>query len=283
MRIARFWRALAVFLVAAGADAAADPLLDGRYRGVAATEGAALEIAPDRVGFAGRLILPGEGEHAFEADRRVDMAEAVIDLAGRPTLMQAMPQPYGAEVALVPVNPDGSPDLAASRVLRFLEGGQDRVSYPEGYAFPPQGAGTRIAAYSFLRSYAYWRPQPVADGYLALAERFRTLMRLFPAVQLDVTWRLCNAPQGDRAVAKALRGDALDCRAIDGGLYSAQTRGTYAAFRDRVARETEILAAQVRCADGYVMERATCAEAARQVAKAAAALETTAAVLARYR
>jgi len=271
----------AVLLLASGA--AAQVVLDGRYSGTGPAEGATLDIAPDVEGFAGALAMGGEPAQSFLADRRVDMAEAIVEVAGRVTLLQVLPQPFGAEVALIPIEPDGRPDLEDGRVLQFLREGERAVRYPEGYAFPPRSGRGRIAAQAFLVSYVYWRPPSVATGYASLAPRHRTLIRLFPAVQLDLAWRLCSAPGADQAVAMALRGESLDCRSVVDGLYAAQRAGRYAAFRSEVEEAAATLRTQVRCADGYVMDDAACARVARKLAEAASNLETAAAVLARYR
>lgn len=261
----------------------AQVMLSGTYRGTGAAQGALLTIARDSGGFAGEVILPGLASQAFLADRRLDIAEAIVDLTDRPALMQVVPQPYGAEVALIPLGSDGRPDVAGSEVLPFLGAGVSELSYPDGYMLAPNSTRSPVTANGFLVSYPYWRPAAVANGYGALPAKFHTLFRLFPAVQLDVIWRLCSGAGSDQALAIALRGQAVGCAAVLQGLASIQARGRYADFRREVAAETEVLLTSVRCADNYVMPKSTCERVAGQVAAAASELESAAAVLARYR
>lgn len=287
MRIASFQVvALCALLISAsvGPAAAQDVILDGQYRGMGPASGAVLEIEPDAGGFAGMFSERGDAPREFLAERTGDIAETILAREGARVLMQIAPRPFGAEMVLIPLDPEGQFVPAEARVLAFLAPGLSEPRVPEGYArAPARGAAETITANRFLVSYPWWRPAGVARGYRALPERHRTLIRLFPAVQLDLIWKLCLAPDPGGALGTALRGQDVTCAEVTEGMKSAQRKGRYRAYRDEVAGAVAPLRRAVRCADGYVLPEDTCAQAADAVAAAATALATPGRILARYR
>ncbi|MEM1343551.1 MAG: hypothetical protein AAGI34_03090 [Pseudomonadota bacterium] len=255
-------------------------ILEGRYLGQGPAAGAQLEIAPDPGGFEGRFIDAEGQAQEFLAERRGDLAIAVLDLGGQVVLMQAAPLPFGAEVALVPVDAEGArPE--DGQLLTFHREGVRNPEWPRGFLVPPE-PGAPFAANAFLVSYRWWKPNEIARGYMALAPRHRTLFRLFPEVQLDLIWKLCLANGADGAVAAALRGQPLSCQSAMQRLARIQERGRYAAYREAVEGAAETLRTSVRCADNYVMAPGACERVAGEVARASVSLETTATVLGRY-
>lgn len=290
-RVRSKWRVvalLALWTAALAAPAAAQEAaaLDGRLRGAGAAEGAVIEIAPagsdPSEGYRGRFLDAAGRVQAFEADAIPGGARAVLDMGSGTTILQIEARPFGAEVTLIPIGPDGVVDLREAEVLAFLREGLDIPEPPEGFV-PPPGAREAVTANGFLASYEFWAPAGVRDGYLALSERYRRLIRLFPAVQLDVIWKLCLAEDAAQAQAIALRGEPVSCPDVTAVLARAQATGRFDTYKAEVAAERESLRTAMRCADNYVMPRETCARASRALAEAATRLETTAGVLARYR
>lgn len=274
---------LAVMLVLARPGAAGAAELSGSYYGVDEAAGATLQIAPAEGGYRGTFFDRHGNSQEFQAERDGDSAETVLDMDGRRVLMLVDPLPYGAKVALVPYSDDGRLEPGAGRLLDFV---RDELELPdpgEDYFAPPQNARGRIAANMFLLSYAFWPPEGVKNGYLSLPPRFRALMRLFPAVQLDVIWKLCLAPDAGRALAEALRGQGVNCAEVVAGIASAQESGDFDGFKAEVRDQRERLRMNVRCADGYAESRQTCDRAARELSEQAVSLETAETVLARYR
>jgi len=257
--------------------------LEGRYLGIGPAEGAEIEIERGTGTVSGTFRDPAGRVQDFEAELTGEgVARAVLDLADGPAVMRIAPLPYGAEVVLVPVAGDGTIDAGATRILAFRRAGLDLPAPPGDFVRPPE-PGERITANSFLASYAFWRPSGVRDGYLALTPRHRRMIRLFPAVQLDVIWKLCLAPGADRALAIALRDEPVDCAGVVETIGAAQRTGRFNAYKEEVRAATRTLRESVRCADNYVMPDGVCPRVAREVADAATSLETTATVLARYR
>lgn len=272
-----------IFALVAPVGAWAQDVLDGRYLGMADAEGASISIRPDSAGYRGTFFDAKGNRQEFSADRNGDSAEAVLDMDGRTVFMRMTPLPFGAEVALVPFGPDGALAINSARIVNFVREGLDIPTPPKDFVPPPQGTGERIAAYSFLVSYEFWPPAGVRDGYLSLSPRNRTLIRLFPAVQLDVIWKLCLAPAADAALGHALRGQGVTCPEVIEGIAAAQRSGKFDDYKKAVKEQGDQLRNAVRCGDRYVLPQATCDRAAKQVSEAAISLETAGTVLRRYR
>jgi len=202
---------------------------------------------------------------------------------GRTVLMRMVPLPYGAEVAIIPFDDAGNLVMGAGRILNFVRTGLNLPQPGEDFVVSPRDAAGRITANSFLASYEFWHPTGVRNGYLSLPERFRTLMRLFAAVQLDVIWKLCLAPSPDRALAIALRGQGVACKDVIDGMATAQRNGTFPTYKAQVAKQISTLRMTVRCADGYPESKQNCDRSARELSAQATLLDTAGTVLARYR
>ncbi|MBY8975007.1 hypothetical protein KHP62_04255 [Rhodobacteraceae bacterium NNCM2] len=261
----------------------AQDVLSGQYYGVNEAKGASIKIAPDAEGFTGVFYDPAGKSQAFEADRVENAAEAVLDMGGETVLLRVVPKPFGAEVGLIPFNKDGSLVFETSRLLTFVREGLELPETPPDYVDPPKPAVRRISANSFLASYEFWPPNGVRDGYLKLAPRFRTMMALFPAVQLDVIFKLCLASQADAALSQALRGQGVTCSEVVDGMAKAQRNGSFVRYKEEVGAQLATLRMAVKCGDSYVLTKEECDAAGKAVSKQAVSLETAATVLQRYR
>ncbi len=269
-------------LLGPGAAAAAENL-SGIYYGIEDAAGASIEILPGTEGFEGTFIDAVGNTQAFKADRAGDAAEAVLDMDGRTVLMRMVPLPYGAEVTITPFDEKGHLVIAAGRALHFVRTGLTLPEPGADFIAAPRDDRGRITANGFLASYEFWHPTGVRNGYLLLPEKFRTLMRLFPAVQLDLIWKLCLAPSANQALAIALRGQGVACAEVIEGIAGAQRSGTFMIYKAEVARQKATLRMTVRCADFYPESKQTCDRAARELGIQAISLDTAGAVLARYR
>lgn len=278
----RFVLALLACVLAPLVAIAADTL-NGTYLGVDDAQGARIRIAPDSGGFTGTFYDPAGRSQSFQADRIEDSAEAVLDMDGRAVLMRIAPLPFGAEVAIVPFRPDGALDVAAARTLGFVREGMQLPPKPDGFVPAPTFPGQPVSANGFVESYQFWGPDGVANGYLGLPERFRTIMRMFPAVQLDVIWKLCLAPQAQQQLAVALRGQGVACPEVTDTIARLQRTNKFAAYKAEVEAERQALQQSVQCADGFVASRRTCDAASRRLAEAAVSLRTAGMVLSKYR
>jgi hypothetical protein len=263
--------------------AAAGDVLSGFYYGVEDAAGASIEIQPDQEGFLGTFFDAQDNSQAFKADRTGDIAEAVLDMDGRTVLLRMVPLPYGAEVTIIPFDKEGNLVIEVGRVLSFVRTGLILPRPGADFVEAPRDDSLRITANSFLASYEFWLPTGVRNGYLSLPERFRTIMRLFPAVQLDLIWKLCLAPSADRALAIALRGQGVSCAEVVEGIAEAQRSGAFKKYKAEVTRQKATLRMTVRCADGYPESKQTCDRAARELGAQAISLDTAGTVLARYR
>lgn len=283
MKLGFAWLLAVVCWLGVLVPAKAQETLDGRYFGVDEAAGAAIEIAPDSEGFSGTFFDAAGNSQSFEADKVNDAAEAVLDMDGRTVLMRMAPLPFGAQVSIVPFDENGQLIIAASRSLGFVREGIRLPEMPADFQEAPRSPDQRIAGNTFLASYQFWEPAGVANGYIALPSRFQTLMKFFPAVQLDVIWKLCLAPQGERALALALRNQDVACPEVIEGIARAQRERRFDAYKVEVEAERSSLQMSVRCADGYIESKEACDAAARRLSEAAVSLRTASMVLQKYR
>lgn len=278
---------LLIALVAAMAMAGmarAEDALNGLYQGVDDASGASIRITPDPGGFKGTFFDRHGNSQDFEADRvDNDAAEAVLDMDGQTVLLRMAPLPFGAQVSLIPFNPDGNLNLEFARALGFVRSDVNLPSRPANFVAPPRSDCQRIAMNSFLESYQFWDPAGVVNGYTCLAERHRTLMRMFPAVMLDVVWKLCLAPRSDIALGHALKNQDVDCAQVRAGIADAQRLGRFDRYKALVEGERTSLLTSVRCADVYAESRETCERAGKVLSQKAISLETVGSVLSQIR
>lgn len=280
----RWLLALAVWLAGATACAAQGGL-EGSYFGVDSAEGLRLSIRRDGEGFAGTLTDAAGTSQSFTAEDLEGSARtlAVLDLNGRPAILQISPHPMGVSVAWTPVDPTGAVQLGETMILGFLREGTALPELPEFYVDPPSRPGALVSGNAFLLSYEFWPPDGLVRGYQALPEKYRSLMRMFPLVQLDVIWKLCLSPTGGPAQARALRGQQLTCGEVISQFTSMQRDGRFNRFKADLAVEKEVFITVVRCADAYPMTKQQCDNASRQLSTRAVSMDTAAGALARYR
>lgn len=278
-------RLVVVFLalVLAPLAALAQDALSGTYLGVDDAQGARIVISPDPGGFSGTFHDPRGRSQPFRADRAGDVAEAVLDMDGQTVLMRIAPLPFGAQVSIVPFRGNGTLAPEYARALGFVREGTTLPEKPDAFLPAPTMPGQAVSANAFVESYQFWDAAGVANGYMGLPDRFRTLMRMFPAVQLDVIWKLCLAPRADAALAIALRGQGVSCAEVLDGIAQTQRTGRFDQYKAEVEAERQALQTTVRCGDGYVVSKRACDEASRRLAEAAVSLRTAGMVLSRYR
>ncbi|MEM0988723.1 MAG: hypothetical protein AAGK00_07560 [Pseudomonadota bacterium] len=254
----------------------------GGYYGIDDAAGARILIEQDAEGYRGTFFDPLGASQDFEADAVDDTATAILDMDQRTVLLRIAPLPFGAEVTLIPFDPEGRLITNLGRVLTFVRDGTALPEMPTGFVEAPRAPGQTVAGNSFVASYQFWEPVGVSNGYVGLPDRFRTLMRMFPAVQLDVIWKLCLAPSADQALAIALRGQDVSCAQVIDGIAAVQQRGQFGAFKSVVEDERSSLQMSVRCADGYVESKEACDAAARRLSQAAISLRTAGMVLRQF-
>ena len=279
----RLFATLLIILLLPVNWALAQDRLSGTYHGTMDAEGTRLEIRPDGGGYSGTLHDAQGRSRSFTAEKSERAARAVLEMGGGRVLMQVAPMPFGAEVVFVPIAPSGALDHARGRIETFVRPGLEVPEVPEGFLPAPVTPDTRITGNTFLTSYEFWSPTGVRNGYLALPERVRTLMRFFPAVQLDVIFKLCLAPEADRALAIALRGQGVSCPQVVETIAGLQRSARFGSYKQGVQAELAEFRTSVRCAEGHVEAKATCDDAARRLSQAALSLRTAANVLARFR
>ncbi|MEM7500245.1 MAG: hypothetical protein AAF371_19970 [Pseudomonadota bacterium] len=273
---------LAMWCLAATAAMAAGPL-EGRFYGIDRAAGAQLSVSRGETGFEGTITDGAGASRGFSLQAESGGAAGMMRMDGRQVLMRLDPVEIGVEAVIVPVADGGKLLADQSQIFVFVRRDIELPDPPEGFISPPPPGQKRVSASGFLASYQFWSPESVRDGYAKLATRHRTLIRLFPAVQLDVIWKLCFAADATAELGTATRGQGVSCGEVREVISRAQAQGRFDDYKDEVNRQAEILIQAVRCGDNFVESKRTCDQAAIEVSRMATSLETAANVLERYR
>ncbi|MEL7138071.1 MAG: hypothetical protein AAFP67_03430 [Pseudomonadota bacterium] len=284
---ARASRPLLILLLAmwcaVGTQAMAAGPLEGRFYGIDGADGAELRVSRGDGAFAATIRDGDGGSRDFSLTPEGGGAAGMLRMDGRQVLMRLDPVEFGVEALIVPVAEGGKLITEQSQVFVFVRSDIDLPEMPEGFIAPPPPSQRVVPAYSFLSSYQFWSPAAVRDGYARLPTRHRTLIRLFPAVQLDVIWKLCLAEGAEVELGTATRGQGVSCDEVREVISRAQSEGRFGDYKAEVTEQSDTLITAVRCGDNFVESKRTCDEAAVNVSRMATSLETAANVLDRYR
>lgn len=257
--------------------------LAGVYLGVGASAGMRVELSAQGDGFAGVFTDADGVARPFTADRLGEDAETAIELSSGPAFLRISPEPIGARVVIVPFDAEGRLLVAASRAFAFLREGVDAPHLPERFIPAPTGPLRAIEARAFVASYPFWEPLAASWGYAAVEPRLRTVIRLFPLVQTDLLWKLCQNPGRAEGLAEALRGQGVTCAEVTGAIRAAQAGPAFDRFKRDVAAERATLMVALACADDFTRTQQDCARAGAETARRALSMDTAATVLSRYR
>lgn len=270
-----------IALVALALPAAAQ--LSGSYRGVDEAEGMRLELRAAGGGYTGTFVDRTGAARPFSAEAVGGRAEAVVPFEGFNASLVVVPEPIGAQALVTPLDPSGRPLAEEMRALPFLRAGVSLPDSPDRYLPPPGGPVPAMDARGFASSYPFWPPLAAAYGWEGVAPRYRTVIRLFPLVQTDLLWKLCQSPERLGGLGEALRGQNVTCQEVLSAFDAMRRGGGFERFKADVARERRTLLATLDCATDYTSTRAACDAAGAETARRALSMETAATTLARYR
>jgi hypothetical protein len=257
--------------------------LQGVYLGIGAAAGMRVELSATSDGYSGAFTDVDGVKRPFTAYRLDDTAETTMSLAEGPVFMRVSPEPIGARVVIVPFDAEGRLVVPQTRALAFLREGIDAPAVPERFIPAPTGPVRAMEARAFVSSYPFWEPAAAAWGYAAVEPRFRTVIRLFPLVQTDLLWKLCQGSARAEGLAEALRGQGVTCADVTGAIRAAQAGPTFDRFKRDVAAERAMLLTALGCADDLTRTQQDCSRAGAETARRALSMETAATVLSRYR
>lgn len=286
-RLIRDWTGLAAMLLAtlilAGPQPAMAADLNGRFKGVDDAEGFRMDIYPSGGGVAATLYDPVGNQGSFSASRDGAAANGVLDIAGQRYLVRLAPHPIGIQVVTVPLLDEGLVVSDEAKTFAMVRENVQLPPKPEIFVNPPTRLGETVDPILFLHSYAFWDAAGVGAGYAGLPPRFRTLMRLFPLLQTDVLWKMCQAPNAAPALGEALRGQGVTCAQILSTMSAAQSSGGFSRFKQDVEVEKAVTLDAVRCGQTSVFDPSKCKSVSKRTSQAAIRMETAATVIGRYR
>lgn len=262
---------LALPLLAEQARAA--ETLDGVFLGLDGAEGITIRLSQGGRGYVGEIEARGGGRADINAEISGDEATGPLTLQGQPGTVRFSPRPVGLAMVWRP-NGGG----AAPLVYAFRRQSLGLPPPPAEYVPSPQSSTDEVDALDFLHSYEFWDADSVGFAYDRVRDKFRVIMRTYPAVHGDILWKLCQATVVPDQLGEALRGQGVTCPEVNAKLRASQTNGGFARFKQRVRREKYDAILSVECARG-IHTADLCIQAANRTQQAATSLDTLGSIL----
>ena len=254
----------------------------GRYIGIGDAEGMTLALSDASGARLDGVIALRDGQpRSFQGERVGGVVEGALRLGGEAAFVQIIEDGAGVAVRITPVDSAGMLPPERAAAYAFVPEGTVIPNLPDRYLPEPRTPPAAVDAEAYVASYPFWTPQGAAWGYEAVAERYRTVIRLYPMVQTDLLWKMCQSPQRPAGIAEALRGQGVTCRDVLAGL--PEGSAAQARFRGDVEAERALLRTALDCATKLTSTPPECERAGRETARRAASMETVATVLRRYR
>ena len=275
--------ALTLIFAAGQANAQAQSGLGGGYYGVDEANGMRLDLSPTGAGVTGALTAVDGTRFPFDAAINPQGgADGKMAWAAGEGVVRLNPKDIGVVLVWAPMDDAGAVLRTRVQALLFVRDGVPLPPPPENYAPAPKGPGETVDSLSFLYNYEFWPADGVGYGYAGMAEKYRSLIALFPMVQTDILWKLCGADRPPAGLGEALRGQGATCADVLDRMAAAQRSGGFSAFKNAMLQEKQKLIQAVQCGRGMGRPE-TCREVARQTQEAALSMETVATVLQRLR
>ena len=263
--------AATVVLMLAGV-AMAQERLDGIYYGLDDARGLTIQLQESRGGATGRITAADGSGQAIEGRREGGSIVSELIFRGKRGTARMTPKDLGIGFVWTPGDGSGG-DVVFGFGRRGLE-----LPAPSASFVPEGQAGSRVEPHVFVASYEFWSPEAVSRHYGTIEEQYRSIIQLFPAVQTDVIWKLCQSSQTSFKLGEALRGEGVTCAEVDRTLKAAQKSDAFNRYKRRVHSERDAAERAVQCARG-IHPPSVCVSSARETQQAAMSLETVKTVL----
>lgn len=255
--------------------------LIGDYVGVGLADGMSVTLRPTGGGYVGALVGANGQTYSIQARANGEKAEGELEHGDGAAFFRFAPHPAGLIMVWLPYDANRQPQANRVRSLPFVIRGADIPTPPPTVAEPPQYYGDRVDELEFLANYAFWEAEDVAEGYGAARDKYRALIELFPGVQADILWKLCQAPVASpaaTAVAQGLRGQNVTCDEVLRAFEAGRANGRFNEFKRRVESESGDLVNAIKCARG-MGRAAECRSVARRTSDYATSMDTVASVI----
>ncbi|MEO1328584.1 MAG: hypothetical protein AAFW46_02895 [Pseudomonadota bacterium] len=288
--IACVWALALAAALWSGVAVAQGAVLGGAYDGIDDASGWRIELTERlqeggvSAGYEGVFIDRTGARIEFEAFPSGPggrEAETRAEIGGRSVFMRFSPRPIGLVAVWIPVSEDDRLVIEETRSYPFVREGTALPEAPDGLSPPPQAGATGYDPLLFLLSYEFWRPNEVGDGYTALEDKWRTLIRLYAEVHTDILWKLCQARTTPPGLVEALEGQNVTCQEVLAKLDQIQSEGKFSKYKADLAQQKTRLVDAVKCARGQLLKR-ECLKVNAWTNRAALSLDSAKTVLARY-
>lgn len=248
-------------------SASAQDVLQGDYQGIDDASGMELHLQTREGITSGTLIGIDGKAYALEASATGMGAEGFLEFGGGAGIYRLVPKPAGVIMVWIPALPDGSPDFQHAAQFVFVHAFEVLPDPPKVYYPEPTSPGEKVDALHFLYNYEFWGPEGVGIGYNSLKPKDKRMIKLFPIVQSDILWKLCQI-SNNRGLGEALRGQGATCDEVAIALDSAQRTGKFSSYKSQMQQQKHDLLRAVECSRG--MNNAEICEAATTQTRASA-------------
>jgi len=245
--------------------------LDGTYYGLDEARGLTIQLQDTGNGATGRISAADGSGQAINGRAQGSSILADLIFRGKRGTARMTPKDLGLGFTWTPG--DGSGEMVFAFGRRGLE-----LPPPSASFVPEDRLGSRVEAHTLVSSYEFWTPDTVARHYDSLDEKYRAIIQLFPAVQTDLIWKLCQSSVQTTKLGEALRGEGVTCAQVDDRLKAAQRSDAFNRYKRRVHAERVDVERAVQCASGIHLP-SVCARSAQRTQRAASSLETVMTVL----
>lgn len=252
--------------------ATAQDRLDGVYYGLDGARGLTIQLQDTGNGATGRITAADGSGQAIQGRRQGSSIVSDLIFRGKRGSARITPKDLGLGLTWTPADGSGG-DIVFAFGRRGLE-----LPAPSPSYVPETQVGARVEPHVFVASYEFWSPETVARVYGGLEDKYRTIIQLFPAIQTDVIWKLCQSSSQPAKLGEALRGEGVTCAEVDRTIKGAQKTDAFNRFKRRVHAERADAESAVRCARGIHLPT-VCIASARRTQAAAMSLETVKTVL----
>jgi hypothetical protein len=247
----------------------------GVYNGIGEASGQTLKVMRS----AGKLYVNySQASQTFVADQEGDWLQGV-DVNQQELLYRLRREAVGISLIRVPLNvqPDAE---ELPNIFYFIEQGVSLPQLPEDFIEEPSASQSEIDTIAFLKSYPFWSPQAVAVGYALVPDTFKSVIQLYPYVQTDLAWKICQASVAERRNVSPilLRTQGATCESILETMQDVQMKKKFTSYKETVDLQSRDAQDAIACARGEKMTK-ECDTISKKTADYALNIKTVKAVL----
>lgn len=226
----------------------------GTFNGIDAAEDQVLIIRQDQNNSTQYTITYSAISRPFIAVQEQNWLQGIVDVEGNRNIYRLYRESVG--IRLVNLNVENV-QTASTNAMYFVEEGTVLPLLPQNFMNEPDNTVRSIDAITFLESYPFWSPQGVQTGYQIIPENFKSVIKLYPYVQTDIAWKVCQqdnvARNNNGVAARLLRAQNVTCTHIIKQMKTIQRQNKFTTYKRTVDTQSKDAQNAIACARGEKM------------------------------